>query len=101
MQDNLTPEYREEHQARTREVCKKIAILREKSKSEYIFGSQPTALDAHMLVFLRRVIDVGQKDLLPTTLQDWAEAFSQGDLWKEVVPGVTTLPPYAPKPGQG
>lgn len=97
MQANQTPEFLAEAQDRTRQVTKKIADLKEQSNGEYIFGPQPTALDAHVLTFLRRIIDTGNDDLIPKSMLDWAEAFSKGDLWKEVVPGITTLPPYAPK----
>ncbi|ETS87868.1 hypothetical protein PFICI_01696 [Pestalotiopsis fici W106-1] len=100
-QGTLTVESLAKHEAKTRELCSKVLALMEKHGSEpplsslYIFGDSPTVLDAHMLPFLCRVVDGNRSDLIEPALLDWLEKFRKGGLWTEIVPGGSTLPPYA------
>ncbi|KAI2473607.1 hypothetical protein F4781DRAFT_419384 [Annulohypoxylon bovei var. microspora] len=87
-----------ENEARTRSFCAKIVALiekrpEEKDKFTYIFGPEPTVLDAHVMVFLGRVYEKGRLYLLPPTLVQWHEALRKTDMWKRAVPAGMTLPP--------
>ncbi|KAI1209015.1 uncharacterized protein F4807DRAFT_107105 [Annulohypoxylon truncatum] len=84
----------------TRAFCAKIVALMEKrpeqkDKFTYIFGPEPTVLDAHVVVFLGRLYDKGRLDLLPPTLVRWHEQLRKTDMWKRAVPAGTTLPPMS------
>lgn len=98
----MTQETLEEAISHTKEFLPKVQSLREKNGTNtndaYIFGPAPTVLDAHVLVFLCRLCDVRREELVPPPLLEWVEHFREGAAWKEVmevVPGGTTLPPYA------
>lgn len=58
----------------------------------YIFGSKPTALDAHVLGFLQRVHESKHDELLPDVLVEWGERFTEGKLWKEEILRGPTIP---------
>ncbi|KAI0894773.1 hypothetical protein F4806DRAFT_96722 [Annulohypoxylon nitens] len=87
-----------ENEARTRAFCAKVIELmkkrpEEKDRITYIFGPEPTVLDAHVVVFLGRVYEKGRLYLLPPTLVQWHEQLRETDMWKRAVPAGTTLPP--------
>lgn len=97
----MTTETLDEATDLTKKFLPKVQALMEKhndgtSKNAYIFGQQPTVLDAHVLVFLCRLYDLGKTDLIPDELLKWVEGFRQGEVWKKLmenVPGGKTLPP--------
>lgn len=90
-----------EHASRARNFATKIVALIEANGTTsellgdgnqigYIFGSKPTALDAHVLAFLQRVHESKHDDLMPEVLIKWGERFTEGDLWrKEILRGPT------------
>ncbi|KAI1382393.1 hypothetical protein F4677DRAFT_401821 [Hypoxylon crocopeplum] len=87
-----------ETETRTRKFVAKIVALMEKRPAEkdgftYIFGPEPTVLDAHVVVFLGRLYEKERFDLLPSTLVQWHEHIRKTDLWKRAAPAGTTLPP--------
>lgn len=87
-----------EHEKRARELCAKVVALMEKYPVEgtgfrYIFGQEPTVLDAHIVVFLGRLYEKERFDILPPVLVKWHEHIRNGDLWAHAVPAGTTLPP--------
>lgn len=90
-----------EHETRTRNICSKISNLKREYQGStshpnaYIFGDTPTVLDGHVLPFLCRLVDGKRSDLIESHLLDWLEQFKKSNLWVEVMPGGTTLPPYA------
>lgn len=97
----MTTETLDDAIARTRKFLPKVQSLLEKNsngtKDVYIFGPNPTVLDAHVLVFLCRLCDIRRTELIPATLLEWVEHFRTGEAWKavmSVVPGGTTLPTY-------
>ena len=97
--DHHTEEDLAEHEARTRSFCAKIVALMEKRPTEkdkltYIFGPEPTVLDAHVTAFLGRVYERKRLDLLPQSLVQWHEQVRETDYWKNAVPAGKTLPPY-------
>ncbi|KAI1097134.1 hypothetical protein F4804DRAFT_328522 [Jackrogersella minutella] len=96
--DNHSEDDLAENEGRTRSFCAKIVALMEKRPTEedgfmYIFGPEPTVLDAHVVVFLGRVYEKRRFDLLPPILVQWHEYIRNTDLWKRAVPAGATLPP--------
>jgi hypothetical protein len=52
---------------------------------------QPSALDAHLVVFIARMHDVGRKDIVPETLDRYADAAMAQDEWKHMMQGRKTV----------
>jgi hypothetical protein len=68
-------------------------IIKE-SPTELCFGlEEPTALDAHLVVFIARMQDIGRDDLLPPGLSQYASRLMEGQEWKAVMQGRRTIPP--------
>ena len=64
------------------------------SETDWCFGfKQPTALDAHLIVFIARMQDVRREDLIPEALRRYAAKAFEGAEWKGVMQGRTTAPP--------
>lgn len=96
----MTTESLDEATELTKKFLPKVQALMEKNsattKNAYIFGEQPTVLDAHVLVFLCRLYDLRKTELIPDVLLEWVEGFRKGEVWQklmESVPGGKTLPP--------
>lgn len=54
----------------------------------YIFGTNgPTALDAHLVVFIKRMRDVDRADLIPEGMGAWADVLMEAEEWKGVMGG--------------
>lgn len=52
----------------------------------WLFGfQQPTALDAHLIVFIARMRDVNRLELIPDKLQRYAEEATRTAEWKQVM----------------
>ncbi|OAL27736.1 hypothetical protein AYO22_03402 [Fonsecaea multimorphosa] len=60
--------------------------------SPWIFGSEdPTALDAHVVPFAARLIDVGRQGMLPDRVRAYADRAFDAEPWKEVMQGRKTV----------
>lgn len=59
----------------------------------FLFGPDPTVLDAHVLVFFCRLHDLDRTDWFPPGVLEWVRRFRDGPVWHEVVPSLRTLPP--------
>ena len=59
----------------------------------YILDSQtyPTALDAHTITFIGRLLDAGRRNLVPDGWQRYGEKHFKGDAWTKVMDGKPTL----------
>jgi hypothetical protein len=58
------------------------------------FGfNKPTALDAHLLVFIARMMDKGRNDIIPAGLKQYAAELMESNEWKGVMQGRSTLAP--------
>ena len=60
----------------------------------WLYGSTPTALDAHLTVFLARLEDINHLDLVPEILKsykDWVT--KERTEWREMMGGLRTMPP--------
>ncbi|KAJ6780566.1 hypothetical protein PWT90_10657 [Aphanocladium album] len=52
--------------------------------SPWIFGQQPTILDAYASALIIRLLDTNRLDLLPTTVQTYGKAVQQSVEWNKV-----------------
>ena len=50
-------------------------IKKARGEKAYIHGPKPTALDAHVLVFLCRLEDKKRMDLIPESLHEYLQSF--------------------------
>jgi hypothetical protein len=58
------------------------------AKEHWLFNLQhPTALDAHLVVFIRRMCDVGRDALIPEALRSYAERATLTPEWAKVMEG--------------
>ena len=78
------------------ERAKKLLTSLERHLPEdegWLFGGKPTALDAHLVVFIARMLDVGRDSLIPARLQrygSWAEKTPE---WIQMMEGRRTMIP--------
>lgn len=64
----------------------------------WLFGLQePTALDAHTIVFVELMRDVGRLGLVPEKLDAWSKKATEQEAWVNVMDGRRTMaaPPKA------
>lgn len=58
----------------------------------WLFGLEsPTALDAHLVVFIERMREVGRGELIPAGLQAYADKAKAGKAWEGVMQGRRTM----------
>lgn len=58
----------------------------------WLFGlPHATALDAHLIVFIARMYDVGRSDIIPESLKTYAAQAMQQIEWKTVMQGRKTM----------
>ena len=63
------------------------------SKSGWLLGFiQPSALDAHLAVFIARMYDMEKSYLIPKTLQNYATRIFESEEWLDLMQGKTTNP---------
>jgi hypothetical protein len=61
-------------------------------RSPWIFGTaEPTALDAHVVPFIARLLDVGRDGMLQDRVRAYAERAFKAEAWKEVMQGRRTV----------
>ena len=64
----------------------------EGNASPWIFATQDaTALDAHVVPFLCRLLDVGRWSMLDKTVQSYATRVFELPVWKDFMAGKTTV----------
>jgi glutathione S-transferase len=67
-------------------------VLSEQSQGQrWIFGKQPTILDAHATALILRLMDVNRQDMLTERVQEYARGIFASEEWNEVTHGRTTL----------
>ena len=77
---------------RAKRLLSKLDALVIDSKSQWLFGEQPSALDAHLIPFVARMRDVGRASLIPPALGAYADRAIRGEEWTKLMAGRTTLP---------
>lgn len=62
------------------------ATLRAQGSGSWLFGFDgPTALDAHVVVFISRLRDVGRAELIPSNLAKYADAAMETSEWRKLM----------------
>jgi hypothetical protein len=58
----------------------------------WLWGQEhPTALDAHLIVFVARLQDIGLGELVPRALEKLVQRACAGDEWQTVMQGRRTM----------
>ena len=90
----LEPDVVEENEKNASKLMKEFEEILGDSQDGWLFGlDRPTALDAHLVVFIARMYDVGRGELIPAKLEEYAEKAMDGDAWKGVMQGRNTFGP--------
>jgi len=56
-----------------------------KGSGRWLFGlEKPSALDAHLVTFIKRMRDVGRKEIVPEALGNYADAAMAGEEWRGI-----------------
>ena len=64
----------------------------------WIFGAEPTALDAHLVPFLLRVTEVGRGHLIPNKLKSYRDWAAKTADWVAIMDGrAGTMAPLPPQ----
>jgi hypothetical protein len=68
--------------------------LLQASRSGWVLDApHPTALDAHLVVFVARLKDAGRGELVPARVMEYADRAMNASAWKAVMQGRQTIPP--------
>lgn len=79
---------------KTSDFLHEICEMSQKSQTAWILDTtHPTALDAHVIVFLARLKDAGRRELIPARIIDYAGKQMDTVVWKEMMQGRSTIPP--------
>ncbi|KIW14509.1 hypothetical protein PV08_07293 [Exophiala spinifera] len=95
--DPHAPEIVAREKLKTQKFLEKIARTRHfhniERKSKWIFGVEigPTALDAHTVVFIARLIDAGHASLIGSDMLEYGTQHLESNAWRGIVDGNTTL----------
>ncbi|KAF7548073.1 hypothetical protein G7Z17_g7281 [Cylindrodendrum hubeiense] len=69
-----------------------VEVLKEHNQGKtWIFGDQPTILDAHVTALAVRLMDVDRSDLLPDEVQVYARSVTATPEWHRVTSGRPTI----------
>lgn len=91
----FTPDTIEKEDAKTKVLFEKLAEIKSKkgnNNSLWLFGGKyGTALDAHALILLARIKDVGLEELVHPEMLAYEKAIMDRDLWKSFMQGRSTM----------
>jgi glutathione S-transferase len=68
-------------------------LLRASHSGWVLNTPHPTALDAHLIVFVARLRDGGRGELVPTRVVKYADGAMETSAWKDMMQGRQTIPP--------
>jgi glutathione S-transferase len=97
--EGMEPETIKEMEHRANVILDRLAdALPENSRDSgdgpWLFGLQePSALDAHAVVFIERMRDVGRIGLVPDKLNIYSQKATEQDNWENVMNGRRTMAP--------
>jgi hypothetical protein len=68
--------------------------LLQASRSGWVLDTpHPTALDAHLIVFVARLKDAGRREVVLARVMEYADRAMNASAWKDVMQGRQTIPP--------
>ena len=78
----------------SRDFLDEIDGMLQLSHTDWVLDApHPTALDAHVIVFVARLRDAGRGELVPARVIDYADKQMDTGAWKELMQGRGTVPP--------
>ncbi|KAJ0110010.1 hypothetical protein J7T55_0148127 [Diaporthe amygdali] len=94
---SLTKEGQEKSAADMKAYLGDIDSLLSKSETAWLLSTtRASALDAHVVPLVARMLDIKQDGLVPESVAKYAASAMQGQEWNAVMQGRTTLPPMPP-----
>ena len=79
---------------KTRDLLHEIGEVLQDSQTDWILNTtHPTALDAHVIVFIARLKEAGRRELVPARFMNYADKQMDTSLWREMMQGRSTIPP--------
>jgi glutathione S-transferase len=88
----LKPERIESEIGRTQFLLSELNSFLKQEAGPWLFGrDQPTALDAHLVVFIARLQDLGRESLIPPALIKYAGAAMEKPEWQSTMAGRRTM----------
>ncbi|EMC95910.1 hypothetical protein BAUCODRAFT_34669 [Baudoinia panamericana UAMH 10762] len=88
----MAPAARAANEERAKDIAAKLESTLQSGK-QWLFGSdRPSALDAHLAVYLARLRDVKREDLIPGRLGTYLEHAMSMPEWEQVMQGRKTMP---------
>ncbi|OAA75580.1 Thioredoxin-like protein [Akanthomyces lecanii RCEF 1005] len=87
-------EHIEQVETHVSELMAELAVVIEEHRTEgsrWIFGQQPTILDAYASALIIRLLDNKRLELLPLAVQAYGKAVQQSDEWNQVTHGRPTV----------
>lgn len=63
------------------------------ASDSFLFGPEPSALDAHLAVFIARMQDVGRDNLIPPKLREFGTRAKETPEWVKMMDGRSTMVP--------
>ena len=89
--DGLRPEIVEENIEKAKALMLRFDEMVQESKTTWFLSMpEPSALDAHLIVFIARMYDVKRHVLIPERLQQYANAAMSQSAWQELMDGRNT-----------
>lgn len=88
---SITPVRVEEELQRTRSILSTFNSRLSKGQGPWLFGDRPTALDAHVVIFLARLQDVGRANVIPPELETYLALAMETREWQAVMAGRRTM----------
>ncbi|OQU94485.1 hypothetical protein CLAIMM_00839 [Cladophialophora immunda] len=90
--DALKPEKIQSEVSRATAYLEEVASYLRPETGPWMFGQQrPTALDAHLVVMIARLQDVGRGGMVPDALKEYGEKAMSTPEWIEVMEGRRTM----------
>jgi hypothetical protein len=95
----MEPEVIKEMEHRTKVILNRLAdTLPENTHGSgagpWMFGLQePSALDAHTIIFVERMRDVDRMGLVPEKLDAWSQKATEQEAWRNMMDGRRTMAP--------
>jgi len=90
--DALQPEKMQSEVSKATAYLEEVASFLRPEAGPWMFGQQkPTALDAHLVVMIARLQDVGRDSIIPETLKKYGNMAMNTADWTEVMDGRRTM----------
>ncbi|QPG94593.1 hypothetical protein C2857_006487 [Epichloe festucae Fl1] len=90
----LEPDNMAQVENQTRDLMQHLALLLEEHRGNseaWIFGNQPTILDAHAAVLVARMMDLERLDLIPDRVRVYANSVKETAEWEQLTQGQPTF----------